>query len=184
LASLVAAGGAYVWKGVLNSSQESYKTQLAERERQFNIDLIEELKRANTRIDLASKLLANHLAISQVFDVIARLTISNVRFTSLELARDPAAPGEEIRINMRGYGTSLSAVAFQSDVLGQLEQYGLRKVVKNPMLTDPTIDQGGTVSFGFSATLDPSTMTYAKSVRGEAPSDDTAGGAPSAAPTP
>ncbi len=167
LASLVAAGGAYAWKGILTSSQETYKKELADREQRFNVDLIEELKRANVRIDLTSRLLADHLAISQIFDIVSRLTISKVRFTSLTISNGGPTGDGGLNIDMKGYGTSLSAVAFQSDVLGQLEQYGLRKVVKNPILSDPSLDTAGTVSFGFSATIDPSTIRYTTSVRGE-----------------
>ncbi len=167
--SLLAAGGMYFWKSYLLSSQASYKTQLAERERQFNADLIEELKRQNVKIDLAKQLIGNHLAVSQIFDIIGRLTIENVRFLSMDLTAG-ANSGEGIKVAMKGYGTSFSAVAFQSDVLGQLEQYGLRKVVKNPILSDPALDSSGTVSFGFSATIDPASLSYEKSVTAEASS--------------
>jgi hypothetical protein len=172
LASLAAAGGAYAWKGVLENDLISYKQQLADRERAFNVNLIEELKEANIQIDTATRLLQNHLATSQIFDVISRLTISNVRFNSLELTYDPIKSGSTIKIQMQGIGTSLSAVAFQSDVLGQLEQYGLRKVVKNPILSNPGLDPNGMVTFGFSAEIDPAALTYAKSVSGQAPTDE------------
>ncbi len=172
LASLVAAGGAYLWKGYLLSAQEDYKKQLSERERQFNVDLIEELKRANVRIDMASKLLGNHLALSQVFDILSRMTIVKVRFKSLELT-NTGVDGEGIRVEMKGSGTNLSAVAFQSDVLAQLEQYGLRKVIKNPILADPALDASGEVGFTFSAVVDPSTVTYSKAVHGDAGTDET-----------
>jgi hypothetical protein len=70
---------------------------------------------------------------------------------------------------MQGYGSSLSAVAFQSDVLNQLEQYGLRKIIRNPILSDPALDANGTVSFNFSATIDPAALSYMKSVEPAAP---------------
>lgn len=170
--SLAAAGGAYAWKGILSNAQTSYKQQLADRERAFNVNLIEELKQANIQIDNATRLLQNHLALSQIFDVISRLTISNVRFTQLSLSHDPASPGSPITIEMKGSGTSRSAVAFQSDVLGQLEQYGLRKVVKNPVLSNPGLEEEGTVSFDFSAEVDAAALTYAKSVSGLPPTDE------------
>ncbi len=164
VASLFAAGGMYFWKSYLLSAQESYKTQLAEREKQFNSDLIEELKRQNIKIDTAKNLILNHVATSQIFDIIGRLTIENVRFLSMDLTTAGTNSNEGIKISMKGYGTSLSAVAFQSDVLGKLEQYGLRKVVKNPILSDPSVDVGRTVSFGLSATIEPSSLSYKKSL--------------------
>jgi hypothetical protein len=172
IASLAGAGATYAWKGILTNAQASLKQQLADRERAFNVNLIEELKQANIQIDTATRLLENHLALSQIFDVISRLTISNVRFTSLNLSHDPTVPDSPIKIEMDGIGTSLTAVAFQSDVLGQLEQYGLRKVVKNPALSDPSQQENGTVTFGFSAEIDPAALTYSKAVNGLAPTDE------------
>lgn len=159
--SLGTAGGAFFWKSYLESSQEKYRLELAERERQFNGDLIEELKAQNVRIDFATQLLNKHIALSQIFDIIGRLTIESVRFTSLDVS---AQKEGEISATLSGYGTSLSAVAWQSDVLGNLERYGLRKVVKNPILSDPALDSDGTVSFGFSASIDPSSMLYERSL--------------------
>ena len=173
--SLAAAGGMYFWKSYLLSSQAAYKIQLAEREKQFNADLIEELKRQNIKIDIAKNLIANHIAVSQIFDIIGRLTIEKVRFTSMDLAVGANA-NEGLTVNLSGYGTSLSAVAFQSDVLGQLEKYGLRKVVKNPILSNPSVGADHTVSFGLSATIDPASLSYQKSLN-TATSDATTTGA-------
>jgi len=166
IASLAGAGGVYGYKTYLGSQQENYKIDLAAREQKFDIDTIESLKRSSIRIDTASKILTNHLAISQVFDVISRLTIAKVRFLSLDVQAPTAQQSNEIKITLKGYGTNLSAVAFQSDVLGSLEQYGLRKVVKNPILSDPSVEADGKVSFGFSATIDPSTLLYSRAVQG------------------
>lgn len=180
IASLVAAGGMYFWKSYLLSAQESYKSQLAEREKQFNSDLIEELKRQNIKIDTAKNLIVNHIAVSQIFDIIGRLTTENVRFLSMDLVTASTNPNDGIKISMKGYGTSLSAVAFQSDVLGKLEQYGLRKVVKNPILSDPSVDVGKTVSFGLSATIDPGSLSYKKSLETQfGATDSTASSTPS-----
>jgi len=181
--SLVGAGGAYTWKQVLLSQQTTYKNDLTARQQQFNIDLIEQLKQTNVQIDLASQILSNHLAASQVFGIISRLTIENVRFLSMDLTA--GAAGDPLKLSMQGYGTNLAAVAFQSDVLSQLEQYGLRKVVKNPILSDPSVDSNKTVSFGFTATIDPSSISYEKAIAPAPAAATSTSPSPSApAPTP
>lgn len=163
--SLAAVGGVYAWKQVLISQQAGYQADLAQREKQFNTDLISQLKETNVKIDMARQLLNNHLAISQIFGLIGRITSENVRFLSMDLSTT-GKPGDDIKVTLSGYGTSLSAVAFQSDVMNQLEQYGLRKVVKNPILSDPSLDANGTVAFGFTAAIDPSSLSYEASVTG------------------
>ncbi|MDE1975448.1 MAG: hypothetical protein KGI49_03000 [Patescibacteria group bacterium] len=159
LASLLAVGGAYAWKQYLVSTQDNLKQELSIREQQFNIDLIEQLKAESTKISIAKQILSNHLAMSKIFGIIAALTAENVRFTGMDVTA-PASPGGDIGVSLSGYGKDLSAVAFQSDVLGQLDQYGLRKIVKNPILSNPTLDQAGTVSFGLTASIDPSALSY------------------------
>ena len=139
------------------------KKDLSERERQFNSDLIEELKRQNVKIDIAKNLINDHVATSQIFDIVGRLTIEKVRFLNMELAASTNL-SDGFKLSMKGYGSSLPAIAYQSDVLGQLERYGLRKVVKNPILSDPGVDNTGTVSFGLVATIDPPSLSYRKSV--------------------
>jgi hypothetical protein len=171
LLSLAAAGGAYVYKNILISDQASYKQQLADREKKFNVTLIEDLKRADTRIDLTTNLLAKHLALSQIFDVIGKITTDRVRFTTLDIVNGQAKGVDEVKIKMKGYGTSLPVVAWQSDVLGQLEQYGVRNVVKNPILSDPSDDGKGKVAFDLSADIDPKTLTYSRMVKGDAQAD-------------
>ena len=167
IVSLGMAGGVYAWKSVTLSTQNNLKQQLEGRQKQFNTSLIEDLKRVNVKIDVAGKLMANHLALSNIFAIISRLTAERVRFSSLDLTA-PSTQSNDIIISMAGVGVDLSAVAFQSDVLGQLEQYGLRKIVKNPILSDPTLDTSGMVSFGFSASIDPSTLSYMNSIANSA----------------
>jgi hypothetical protein len=185
--SLVGAGAVYAWKQYLLSSQDAYKQTLSTREQQFNIDLIEQLKSENVKIDLAKQLIQNHLALSQIFDIVGRLTIENVRFMSMDVTA-PSAGSDGVKLSMQGYGTSLSAVAFQSDVLNQLDQYGLRKIVKNPILSNPAIGSNNTVSFGFSATIDPTSLSYENSVAPAAasalPAGQAGGGTGSATSTP
>ena len=161
--SLAAIGGAYLWKGYLKQTQQEYKVALAERERQFDIGLIERLKQIETQINTSKQLLANHIALSQAFDIISRMTIANVRFLSMDLSM-PAGGKGGINVSMKGYGTSLQAVAFQSDVLGQLSLYGLSRDIRNPIVSDPTLDPNGSVNFGFSAALDPGSLSYKESL--------------------
>jgi len=170
IVSLGSIGGAYAWTQYLTSAQVSYKTDLINRQKQFNVDLISQLKQVNVQIDTAKQLLNNHLALSGIFGIIGALTSEDVRFTSLDLTA-PATPGDTIKVSLSGYGTSLAAVAFQSDVLGQLAAYNvsnisLNKIVKNPILSNPALTGNGTVSFGFTADIDPSTLSYERSVTG------------------
>ncbi|MFA6602094.1 MAG: hypothetical protein WCT02_04525 [Candidatus Paceibacterota bacterium] len=181
--SLGALAGAYFWKQYLTQVQVAYKSELAQRESQFKLELITTLKQWNAQIDTAKKLLDNHLAVSKIFGIVGSMTAVNVRFVSLDFstptftpstsgssASTPSiSPGDKNSLNltMKGYGSNLAAVAFQSDVLAQLADYGLSNIVKNPMISDPSLESNNAVSFGFSATVNPASLSYEKSIIGD-----------------
>lgn len=161
--SLLSIGGVYIWKQVLLNSQSTYEQSLAEREKSFNIDQISLMKGQATKILLARQLLSNHMSVSKIFSVISKLTSENVRFLSMELTV-PAGTQNSFQLVLSGYGRSFPSVAFQSDVLNQLDKYGLRTVVKNAIVSDPALNHDGTVNFGFTAQIDPSSFAYSKSL--------------------
>ena len=161
IASLAGATFTFVWKNVLIKSQENYKIQLADSEKRFNTSLIEDLKRANTKIDLGKQLINNHLAVSEIFSIISKLTIAGVRFSSFDFS-SPTKDSDGIKVSMKGTGNSFSAIAFQSDVFGQSQKYGSNKVLKNPALSDLSLDQNGNVGFTFTTTINPADLSYSK----------------------
>jgi hypothetical protein len=160
--SLAGIGGAYAWKQYLLSSQKNYQQELAQRKEQFKVSSINKLKKISVQIDTTSELINRHVAISELFSIIQSLTVESVRFTSLNVTIPKE--GSSVQISMSGLGKNLSAVAFQSDVLSHLEQYGLRNVIKNPIITDPSLDPNTAVTFGFSAEIDPTLLNYKKSI--------------------
>lgn len=179
--SIAGAVFSILWKNVLVKSQENYKVQLAESEKRFNVSLIEELKKANTKIDLSKQLLKNHLAVSELFSIISKLTIEGVRFNSFEFTA-PSKDSDGIKISMRGVGNSFSAIAFQSDVFGQSQKYGTNKILKNPVLSDLSLDQTGNVGFTFSTQINPGDVLYEKVLNAELGLDEATDTAPQEAP--
>lgn len=158
--SLAGAIFTIISKKVIDTAQINYKIQLAESEKRFNTTLIEDLKKTNTKIDLVKKLLTNHLAVSNVFSIIGALTVDNVRFNSFDFSSQVKG-SDGVKILMHGVGSSFSTIAFQSKIFGE-SNYGINKVLKNPVLADLAVDQNGKVGFTFSTTIDPSSINYEK----------------------
>jgi hypothetical protein len=170
--SIAGAGFAFAWERVLNSQQEAYKSDLAKDQNQFNTDLITTLTTADTKISIAKTLLADHLAVSQIFSIISQLTISSVRWKSLQFAAPGSAGGASaagpgISISMQGEADSFYSVAYQSDVFGQSAEFGTNKVIKNPVLSNLSVDPTtGHVDFAFTATMDPAELSYVAQLAG------------------
>jgi hypothetical protein len=160
LISITAAGGSIAWQRLLTTQLEDYRKQLEARRQQFEPALIETLKRVNTKIDNTKKLLDGHIAASDIFDLIGNLTIENVRFRSFDFSA-PASGGDDVKVTMRGDGASFKAIAYQSDVFGK------NKIIKNPLLTDISLDSTGSghVSFTFSGSISPKILLYKESLK-------------------
>lgn len=159
--SLLSIGGIYLWKQYLLGAQEKYQAALTQRQKEFNIDQISLMKAQSTKIALAKQLLNNHLSSSKVFSVISQLTSESVRFLSMDL-RIPVGLTGPLQLTLSGYGRDFPSVAFQSDVLNQLDRYGLRSVIKNAIVSNPSLNRNGTVSFSFTAEIDPTSLSYAR----------------------
>ncbi len=173
IVSLVLAGLTFVGKTLLLKVQDQSKINLAENEKRFNLPLIEDLKKANLKIDLAGQLLKNHIAVSEALAIVGGLTVDRVRFSSFEFSSgvdtpaSAAAPssqtsGPVFKIKMKGIADTFNSVAWQSDVFGRSQKYGTNKVLKNPILSDLSVDASGSVNFNFAADIVPADISYEK----------------------
>lgn len=171
IASIGTATFTFAAKSYLLKSQETLKVNLAENEKRFNLPLIEELKKANTKIDLANQLLKNHLAASEAFHILAALTAEKIRFVSFEFSATDAsastgapAVAASYKVKMKGIADSFNSIAFQSDVFSRSQKYGTNKVLRNPILSDLVVDKDNGVNFNFSADLALPDISYEKTI--------------------
>jgi hypothetical protein len=175
--SLAGIGFTIAWKQILLKKQLSLQTELKAKEASFNEPLIDQLKKANTKIDLGGQLLKKHLAVSGLFEIVSQLTIQGVRFTSFDFssvdtakaagssASTPSAgpSSDGIKVTMKGVGNNFSSIAYQSDVLGESEKFGTKKIIKNPIISDLVVDATGKVEFTFTGYINPDDLLYTKS---------------------
>jgi len=189
IVSLAGAGFAFAWEKVLDSNQNNYKNDLAKDQNQFNTDLINTLTTANTKIDIAQSLIQNHLAVSKIFGIISQLTISSVQWKSLTFSA-PATSGSsaggssnDVTISMQGETDSYYSVAYQSDVFGQSAELGSNRVIKNPVLSNLSVGPNGKIDFSFTASVDPSELSYVSELSGQGAAPASSVPASSTAPT-
>jgi phosphate/sulfate permease len=157
IVSALGLGGALFWKYYSKQQNVTYKEQLAKKEKEYNIDLIQTLKVAGAQIDMANKLIANHVAFSKIFDHIGKMAISDVRFLNMDLK---SSDSQKVTVSVKGLGKNLPAVAFQSDVLADLAKYGVKTIFSNPVIQSPSLDAVGAISFGFSADVDRNSLLF------------------------
>lgn len=152
-----------LWKQILLKNQDTYREDLKKAEAQFDVVLIDKLRKVSAKIEIGERLLKNHMAVSEVLNTINLLTSEGIRFNSLEFSA-PNEKSNEIQVVMKGVGKSFSAIAWQSDVFGKSMTYGNNKSLKNPVITDLLIDANGNVAFTFTANMDPADISYEKTL--------------------
>jgi hypothetical protein len=164
IASLILALGSFGAVKFFEQRQVKLKSDLQIIKKDFKLEDIRDFKQIERKISLAKEVLNNHVALSQIFDPISKLTAQNIRFTTLDVSA-PTDRSKGVTMKMTGFAPGYEALAFQSDQLGLLELYGLRNIVINPAISNPVQTQSGLVSFDFSANVQPQSMLYKNSLQ-------------------
>ncbi len=170
IASLCAAGGAFVFKNILQSSIVTKSDTLQKAEAAFDPSTIQDLVRLDSRINNTEALLQKHSTVISVFNFLAQQTLQNVQFTSFsyDLQNTGAAS-----ISLNGVADGFATVALQSD------QLGASKLLKNVVFSGIVVNGAGQVTFSVRADVDPSLLSYAKNL-----ATSPGGASPSPSPSP
>ncbi len=148
------AVGVWLWQKSLVTQIEKDKAALVAAKDSYEEDTINPLVRLNDRIEVSQTLLNNHLAVSPVFTLLEQNVLKNIRLKSMKFSD---AGENKIQIDLSGTAANYDALSKQSDAFGS---DNLRKFISAPVVSDfsPTAD--GSVSFNFTATVDPRLVSY------------------------
>lgn len=164
VASLVAAGGVFLYKGILAQSISGMSEMLKKNEDAYDFPLIQEFMRTDARIREAQTLLSKHIAPSAIFSFLSMQTLKKVQFVSFDYSLK--ADGT-INLELKGIADSFSTIALQSD------QFGANKLLKDVVFSGVSADpQSSKVAFSVSANMVPSVILYSSVLAASA------GGAP------
>jgi hypothetical protein len=152
IASLVAAGGVFLYKGILTASIKNKAASLELNEKAYDPDVIKELLRIDDRINQAQKLLAAHIAPSAIFAFLSQQTLQNVQLTKFVYEMKDGAP----HLTIDGVADSFSSVALQSD------QFAASKTLKDIVFSGVDVSaETKKVGFTVNASIVPSLIQYA-----------------------
>jgi len=148
--------GVFMWQTLLQGEITKMKAEIDKAKSSFEPALIAKLARADLRIESGKQLINQHLALSTFFDTVGELTLKGVRFTSFDYQQ----LGQRVVVSMDGQGQSYSTMALQSDLFLKNKTY-----LQEPNISGLTLDQKtGFIMFKFTATIDPSVVSYKKSL--------------------
>jgi hypothetical protein len=104
----------------------------------FEPATIKDLARLNTRIETGKTLLAEHIALSALFDDLESRVLSSVRFT--DFTYDTVSP-ERVLLSAQGEALSFNAVALQSS------NFSKSQIIREPIFSNVNIGQTGNITF-------------------------------------
>jgi Tfp pilus assembly protein PilN len=155
IASVVAAGGAFLYQGYLTTSLANKKTQLQQQESSIDQSTITHLKRLDSRLNQTEVQLQKHTTALNVFAFLSQQTKQNVQFTSFDYSMQPDGSA---KLTLTGVADSFATVALQSD------QFGASTLLHNVVFSSITVGADGRISFSVAADIDPSLVSYAKNL--------------------
>lgn len=139
--ALASAAGMYFYEASLKKSISAASVSLAASRNSFEPTLISQLKTLDRRLTDANKLLANHVAVSPIFEVLSETTLKSIQFTKFSFT-NPTSVTAPISVRMSGKARDYSSIALESD------QLALNKNIHNPIFSNLALDEKtGMVSF-------------------------------------
>jgi cytoskeletal protein RodZ len=153
---LALAGGVWLWQNSLISAVNTDKTELAKVRgdaTRYNEDDINSLIRLNNRIEETKTLLANHVAVSPIFNKLEQDILKNISLKDMKFSFSPT---DGINLDLTGFATNFDALSKQSDI------FKGEALISNPVISDFNPTPEGRISFNFSATILPDLISYKK----------------------
>lgn len=154
--SAALAAGVFLYSQYLQTSNQSKLNQLNSAEASFDPSLIQQLTRLDNRMTAAQALLADHLAPTQLFNMLEQSTVQDIAFTALSY--DATNP-QNVTLSMQGIAGSVNSIALQAQVFSQ------SGIITNPIFSNIDAQQQG-VNFDFTALINPSSLNYEKLITG------------------
>ena len=151
LASLAGLGGAILYAQQVRRDIAELDVLIERSEDAFNRPLLEEIARLDKKIESAREVLAGHISLLELFELIDGNTLHSVRFSAFGF--DTGTDGI-YTVTMQGVGRDYTAIALQSDAFVQTRR------LKNVVFDNLRLASDGTVTFSMQAEVDPGLLDY------------------------
>lgn len=146
------AVGVFFYGRILDANKVSKDAALAKAEAAIDPATIGSFVQLRDRLNSGQTLLNNHVAASGFFSVLESILPATVRFTTLHIAIDTS--GGATKVEGSGVSKSFNALSVAS---GKFASDGR---IKDVIFSKMNINKDSSVSFGFSATLDPKLILF------------------------
>lgn len=151
LLTVFLSGGVFFYNKYLTENIQKKKEYLNKSKEAFEPKLINEIKKLDTRIKVAEKILNSHTTPLLIFRELEANTLSSVSFNSFSY--ENTNDGNHI-VSMNGSARKFNSLALQSELFGKMD------IFKNPIFSGLGLGSKGNISFKFNSEIDPGRMLF------------------------
>lgn len=154
LITVLLAGGVYGYERYLLGKKTAAAAELSVQEQNIDQEGVREFIRLRDRLSAGTKLLSEHVTLSTFFTKLEKITLQNVRFTTLTVTVGADRTAE---VQMAGEAKSFNALAAQSTA------FSSDPSIRRAIFSGVSQNTDGTVDFSVTATLAPDVLTGGES---------------------
>ena len=154
---LLASGGLYFYKSLLDKNVLSMQANLELAKNRFEPSKIVQLQVLDSRLKSATEILSNHVAVSPIFKILQDVTMKTVGYTKFSYTLG-ADKGNMVHVQMSGVAIGYRSVALQADLFAQ------NKFLIDPVFSNLSLDNNGNVVFDLNFSVEPSLVNYKKNL--------------------
>lgn len=155
ITAIISIAGVFLYKLNISAGMKEKIDSINTAEKAFEPAVILELKKLDIRLRAATDLLDKHIALSDFFDSLGESTLPNISFSEFSFAYNEEAS----QVTMSGESRGYLPIAQQSDIF-EKNQY-----IQNHLFSDFQLNDGGSVTFSLSFTLNPELTYYGRKVK-------------------
>jgi len=157
---IIASGGLYFYKGVLSKSIVQMDKDLALAKNRFEPSKINQLQTLDKRLRASDLVLSKHIVVSPIFKALQDITMKTVRYTkfSYDIGTDK---NPKILIKMSGQAIGYRSIALQSELFTK------NKYIVDPVFSNLSLNDKGSVLFDLQFSVDPSFVDYKQTLLAE-----------------
>ena len=169
---LLGTGGVYFYKKSLENKIVSMQTSLNNAQNSFEPSKIAQLQLLDKRLNAATEVLNNHIAVSPIFAELENVTMHTVRYTNFSYTlggsantgiTNVSAPiggmatgssSNNVNVKIIGVAVDYRSVALESDLFSQDKNF------INPVFSNLAINTSGNITFELDFSVAPSFVNY------------------------
>ena len=153
---VIIGGGLYLYKGYLEKNKADLSASLFKIRDSFDKDTINELELYDKRTTVAKQILNNHIVISPLFELLNKLTLSSIQYTSFS----HSVSNNVYSVKMSGIARDYKSIALQADVFNTSQG----SMFKNIIFSNLTTDKNNNVTFDIEFDVDPALLSYSNNI--------------------